>query len=159
MACAGLVTAALPPVEARPSVQPPTSDLVWTTRVKCSAPTRVRVAVMYNATAPYRGVLSLCRVDRSALPTDFQPEPARFSFLGVPKDIAVATRLDRARQIDGRIWEVSAEPGFVRLGLSFSASGEILLNETHDLSPTAPARHALSIAVTIETEPPVPVRP
>ncbi len=134
------------------STQPPAESLVWSTRAVCAAPNRVRITIAYREKAVYNGTVSLCRVRRASLPAEPDSTVRRFSFLGSPRDFAPA-RVESLRQITGRVWEATTGEESAMLGVAFLGNGEVLLNGTHEVSPTTPTRNSPVPSITISTAP------
>ncbi|MEQ1871534.1 MAG: hypothetical protein ABL961_16080 [Vicinamibacterales bacterium] len=141
------------PAAAESSTQRRSDVRVWSTQVRCAAPHRVRVAITYDDKTVYRGQLALCQIQASSLPAQTAPRVTTFSFFGRPRDLAPMS-VDQAQQIEGRLWEVSADVDSIRLGIAFSTTGDILLNTTRAVPPGAATRDTLASSLAIATDPP-----
>ena len=135
----------------QPSSKPDVSEVVWTWSKQCKGDHKLGVKIHLYHKVLYRGVLAICPGSR-----DGEDGRAEFHFSGGHTFQGRYHTLAKD-SIEGDIWQASADPDALILGISFATSKQILLNTLHVASPEKQTSSVIDKDIFITTYP-VPAR-
>jgi hypothetical protein len=145
------------PVSLSGQAPPSARDAVaWHWFGACASRDSLAMEVRLDGKSVYSSAFPICRLRRSQIKPERQQRLLAFRFDAVPHRFGPRSRATETQPIEGTIWEAGGDQQAVRLGVSFAAGDQVLLNMVHVAPADAASRSERPRGLVITTH---PVRP